>query len=357
MRRLNAKEVIVRESTPRREQLVRSEDLKEEELQGNSERPRPTESKGDAEARNDFWSMQGDFIHRHHVEARVQLCVPKEEAFPIPLKYIDVTRTTHTHLDVVQERRIDDYGNVDVDRNLSDPWTGFTKFTSLNEKPPKGFMWSMRGLQKSKQSPDLIILWPGIRTGMSKTAQQKEKQEWAIEKPKLDNARRQKGIYFIDPEDGVHMDTMKNARRKLGIPMEVAMPHSTIRSRKIPDAKAALDKGWEKLEKLPAWQLSKVKSKKEVIKEAQKKKKNIHFATLMDICHLKNAELEPKHQKYKGRAVFRGDILKDDSGSYAVFTEQGSSASQMTAAKVMDVLAGLPDCAGQAADAVSVYPK
>ena len=52
----------------------------------------------------------------------------------------------------------------------------------------------------------------------------------------------------------------------------------------------------------------------------------------MDICHLKNAELEAKHQKYKGRVVLRGDIVKDDSGSYAVFTEQGSSASQMTAA-------------------------
>ena len=47
--------------------------------------------------------------------------------------------------------------------------------------------------------------------------------------------------------------------------------------------------------------------------------------------------------------------MKDDSGSQAVFTEQGSSASQMTAAKVMDVIATLPDCAGQAADAVSAY--
>ena len=49
---------------------------------------------------------------------------------------------------------------------------------------------------------------------------------------------------------------------------------------------------------------------------------------------MKNAELEAKHQKYKDRVVLRGDIVKDDSGSYAVFTEQGSSASQMTAAKV-----------------------
>ena len=67
----------------------------------------------------------------------------------------------------------------------------------------------------------------------------------------------------------------------------------------------------------------------------------VHFASLTDICHLKNAELEAKHQKYKGRAVLRGDIVKDDSGSYAVFTEQGSSASQMTAAKGME---SSPDC-------------
>ena len=58
----------------------------------------------------------------------------------------------------------------------------------------------------------------------------------------------------------------------------------------------------------------------------------------MDICHLKHAELEAEHQKYKGRVVLRGDIVTDDSGSYAVFTEQGSSASQMTAAQIMDII-------------------
>ena len=49
------------------------------------------------------------------------------------------------------------------------------------------------------------------------------------------------------------------------------------------------------------------------------------------------------------------DIVKDDSGAYAVFTEQSSFASQMTAAKIMDVIARLPCCDGQAADAVSAY--
>ena len=122
---------------------------------------------------------------------------------------------------------------------------------------------------------------------------------------------------------------------------------------KIPAAKAAVDKEWENWRKISAWNMTKVRSKKEVIDEARMSGATVHFASLMDICHLKNAELEAKHQKYKGRVVLRGDIVKDDSGSYAVFTEQGSSVSQTTAAKIMDIISRLPGCDGLAADAVS----
>ena len=67
--------------------------------------PPPHDSFPDAgEAINDFWSMSGRFIYRHHVEPRVKLYSPREESFPIPLKYNDVSRTTHTNLDVKQER-------------------------------------------------------------------------------------------------------------------------------------------------------------------------------------------------------------------------------------------------------------
>ena len=79
---------------------------------------------------------------------------------------------------------------------------------------------------------------------------------------------------------------------------------------KIPDAKEAVEKDWEKLEKIPAWQLTKVRNKKEVIEEARKKAEKFIFASLMDLCHLKNSELEPHYQKYKGRVVLRGDIVK-----------------------------------------------
>ena len=70
----------------------------------------PQDSYPDAgEAMNDFWSMSGSFIYRHHVEPRVKLYSPREESFPIPLRYIDVTRATSTTLDVMLERRMDDY--------------------------------------------------------------------------------------------------------------------------------------------------------------------------------------------------------------------------------------------------------
>ena len=82
--------------------------------------------------------MSGNFIYRHHVEHRVKLYSPREESFPFPLKYIDVSRTSRTNLDVMQEKRIDDYWNIDGSRDLSDPWTGFTNFTLVEEKLPEG---------------------------------------------------------------------------------------------------------------------------------------------------------------------------------------------------------------------------
>ena len=82
-------------------------------------------------------------------------------------------------------------------------------------------------------------------------------------------------------------------------------PFPILQAIRIPDAKAAVDKEWEKLERLPAWQVTKVKSKKEVIEKAhkegrtiekaQKEGRTVHFAALMDSCHLKKTRsLEQK---------------------------------------------------------------
>ena len=68
---------------------------------------------------------------------------------------------------------------------------------------------------------------------------------------------------------------------------------------KIPAAKAAVDKEWEKLEKISPWNLAKVKSKKQVIDEARTSGATVRFASLMDICHLKNAELRQNTRNTK----------------------------------------------------------
>ena len=56
-----------------------------------------------------------------------------------------------------------------------------------------------------------------------------EKQKWTTKKPKLDNAGKLRGIYFIGPDDQEFKDIVKNARRKMEVPMPAAMPCKTQR--------------------------------------------------------------------------------------------------------------------------------
>ena len=175
--------------------------------------------------------MSRNCIYRHHVEPRVKFYSPREESFPIPLKYIDVSRTTHTNLDVKQERRIDDFWNIDGSRDLSGYWTGFTQFTLLEEKPPDGYMWSGWRLTRKQLTSRPDHLWPEHWIKLGRNAKLKEKHKWSNEQPKLDNARRRlRGIYFIDPEDKEFKETIKNAQKKLEIPIAPAMPCRTSKS-------------------------------------------------------------------------------------------------------------------------------
>ena len=225
-KRLNAKEVIFpkqgdftfpiadgRIKTPGGDQELRTSTLiRPRPIQGESHvdflgesvgsLPQPHDSLPDAgEAINDFWSMSGSFKYRHHVEPRVKHYSPRYESFPVPLKYIDETRTTHTNLDVKQEKSIDDDWNIDGSRDLSDLWTGFTQFTLLDEKAPDGYMCSWVRLTRKQLTSRPDHLWPELWKSMGKHAKLKEKQKWSEEKLHPENARKLRGIFFIDPED------------------------------------------------------------------------------------------------------------------------------------------------------------
>ena len=241
-------------------------------------------------------------------------------------------------------------------------------------------------------------------------------QNGQLKKPKLDNARRLRGIYFIDPEDKEFKETIKNAKRKLETPIAPAMPCKTCKKNKhaetrgktndfkskyacileasestrmrlpkyhedhiagkgdnslqhlnlvhkfipmrqamkIPAAKAAVDKEWEKLEKISASDLTRVRNKSQVIDEARTKGITVSSFCLTD-GHLsfEKSRIGDKAPKIQRSSCIPRRHCERRSGSYAVFTEQGSSTSQMTAAKVIHIISRLPGCAGQAADAVS----
>ena len=197
------------------------------EADGSSSTPRQDSSWYDGEAKSDFWSISGDFIYRRLVDPRVKLYVPTEESFPIPLKYIGVVRTTDTTSDVMSEKRVEDYWNVDGEKELSGAWTGFTRFLVLIEKPPDGYTWSGWRLTRKQTTSRPDTVWPDMWKHMSVALKRKEKQKWAIEKPKLDDAIILRGIFFIEPNDEEFKRIVKNARRKLEIPMPAARPCKT----------------------------------------------------------------------------------------------------------------------------------
>ena len=61
-------------------------------------------------------------------------------------------------------------------------------------------------------------MWPDAWTRVGKAAQRREKQKWAMEKPKLEYARNLRRIYSIDPSDEDYKKIILFARRKLETP-------------------------------------------------------------------------------------------------------------------------------------------
>ena len=173
-RRIKAKEVLISQKDDEFVETTNSEyplqgaiklwgvKISVENFKANRKLLNRQKQKMTLEPRRDFWSMQDDFIYRHHIEPRVQLHVPKE-------------KTCLFHWNTLT-------------------WPGPKLLVQI---------WTC-----CKKNVFMTIgMWTWIefcqihgRSKMGKAAQKKDKQEWANEKPKLDDARKLRDIYFIDPE-------------------------------------------------------------------------------------------------------------------------------------------------------------
>ena len=107
------------------------------------------------------------------------------------MKYIDVTRTTCTSLHLLLEKNVEDYWNVDGEKELSDAWTGFTRFILLNERPPEEYTWSGRGRLTRKQTTSRPNdIWPDMEIDVRRETKTRKRQ--TIERNILHWAKRRR---------------------------------------------------------------------------------------------------------------------------------------------------------------------
>ena len=165
------------------ETTVRSEDDLSGEIQG--------ESAGVSTGKTNRWRwtpcrllVDPRWLHlssSHWTSSSNSTC-RREETFPFPLKYMDVTRSVHTDLDVMQEKRIDDYWHVDSSKLCQSLGEDSQNSLHWKKSPPEGYMWSGRRPTKIQATPRPEKVWLEAWTKIGKAAQNREMQEWAKEK-------------------------------------------------------------------------------------------------------------------------------------------------------------------------------
>ena len=111
-----------------------------------------------------------------------------------------------------------------------------------------------------------------------------------------------------------------------------------------PKAKAAMQKEWGRLRAIGCWDESKVCEWRDVAARAARDGVTNHVGRIFGICVEKNEDLPEGHpdRKFKGRAVFQGNQVRDQNWDVAMFQELSSCPATLEAAKVADVLGLCP---------------
>ena len=129
-----------------------------------------------------------------------------------------------------------------------------------------------------------------------------------------------------------------------------------------PKAKAAMQLEWDRLRAQGdhgVWDESKVMEWDEVKRGAIRDKKTVHLGRIFELCFEKHPELPEsnKLRKFKGRVVFQGNEVKDQSWNAAVFQEISSCPATMEAAKAADCYGLIEGHIVMQADAEQAYTQ
>ena len=127
--------------------------------------------------------------------------------------------------------------------------------------------------------------------------------------------------------------------------------------RHIPEAMKALQNEWDKLVAKGTWDVDSVREMSEVKQEARRLGTIVHFARLFEIMGMKGYELKKARVEWKARVVVQGNNMTDHESQAAVFQDLSSSASLMSASKLVDIIGMQPGYKVEQADAIQAFPQ
>ena len=140
----------------------------------------------------------------------------------------------------------------------------------------------------------------------------------------------------------------------------VAQPANRRQRAENAQASKACDSEWARLRDIDGgvgcWDEKNVREWEDVAAEARKSGREANFGRLVELCHLKGAELPLGHEmrKYKGRVVFQGDQVKTQNLEAVMFQEPASCPATMQAGKAADCFGPEPGNVVMQADADQV---
>ena len=120
-----------------------------------------------------------------------------------------------------------------------------------------------------------------------------------------------------------------------------------------------MNKEWKALRDLGAWNGKGAREWSGVRDEAKKKGIRMHVGMVFGICVEKGSELPEGNpgRKYKGRGVFRGNDVRDESHFMATFQDLGSAPASMASGKFLDFMGLLPGWLVMQADAIRAHTQ
>ncbi len=122
-----------------------------------------------------------------------------------------------------------------------------------------------------------------------------------------------------------------------------------------PKAVEAIQKEGSTLVNDGTWDETTVTERADLLAEAKRTGRKIHWGDILTLCSIKFFEKHPDFWKYKGRICFRGDSVKDEDGAPAVFQEMSSSPAAIQSINANVAYGMIPGRSSSVSDALSAY--